>query len=225
MADLTTAFAVPLATAQLPDCDSLNEELRKVFLAHEAEGERFANPSPFVYRNRTLFESRFDLFDWPQPCIAKLREFCLANVYGVIRELNGYDNDTLQKLHIQCESWFHITRRGGFFGAHNHPLHSWSGVYCVKHDGDDPDSTSGKLTFINPMMSAGMYTDMAIAKTKRPFGFAPIKLRLKPGQLVLFPSWLLHEVLPYEGDSERITVAFNARFRYQGENVDEILRR
>jgi len=39
---------------------------------------------------------------------------------------------------------------------------------------------------------------------------------LTPGQLVLFPSWLLHEVMPYEGDDVRITVAFNARFKLQG---------
>jgi hypothetical protein len=27
---------------------------------------------------------------------------------------------------------------------------------------------------------------------------------------VIFPSWLLHEVLPYQGTRERVVVAFNA---------------
>jgi hypothetical protein len=31
----------------------------------------------------------------------------------------------------------------------------------------------------------------------------------KSGQLVLFPSWLLHAVRPYRGERERISVAFN----------------
>jgi uncharacterized protein (TIGR02466 family) len=31
----------------------------------------------------------------------------------------------------------------------------------------------------------------------------------RSGQLVLFPSWLLHAVRPYRGDRERISVAFN----------------
>jgi hypothetical protein len=33
---------------------------------------------------------------------------------------------------------------------------------------------------------------------------------------VIFPSWLLHHVLPYDGSTLRITVAFNARFRMEG---------
>ena len=31
-------------------------------------------------------------------------------------------------------------------------------------------------------------------------------------QLVMFPSWVLHDVKPFEGDGERITVAFNCWF-------------
>ena len=34
----------------------------------------------------------------------------------------------------------------------------------------------------------------------------------QPGQLVLFPSWILHDVKPFEGEGERITVAFNCWF-------------
>ena len=63
-----------------------------------------------------------------------------------------------------------------------------------------------------------MYTDMASFKFKPPFQTGNIPTRLKPGQLVLCPSWLLHEVTPFEpaGDGLRITVAFNARFRMEG---------
>jgi hypothetical protein len=39
------------------------------------------------------------------------------------------------------------------------------------------------------------------------------QIDLEPGQLVLFPSWVLHDVKPYEGDGERITVAFNCWFQ------------
>ena len=31
----------------------------------------------------------------------------------------------------------------------------------------------------------------------------------KAGRLVLFPSWLLHQVRPYRGTAERISIAFN----------------
>ena len=38
----------------------------------------------------------------------------------------------------------------------------------------------------------------------------PLYLQHRPGQLVIFPSWLMHEVLPYVGRAERIVAAFNA---------------
>jgi hypothetical protein len=214
---IVPAFPVPLITVHKPNPDAFNRQLTETFLAYEAEGDRYRNPEPFVYRNDALFESNFSLFDWPDPPIQELRKFCLSSLYSAIGELNGYDTSTLQRMHIAVESWFHITRRGGFFGAHNHPNHSWSGVYCVQHDGDDPDTDSGKLTFLNPHMTSTMYIDWATANLKDPFRRSPMMLRLKPGQLVLFPSWLLHEVLPYDGDKLRITVAFNARFRYAGD--------
>jgi uncharacterized protein (TIGR02466 family) len=213
---ITTAFAVPTAFAKMPDCEALNAELRELFLAKAGEGERYANPEPYTHRNEALFESNFRLFDWPQPCVQRLRDFCWSNLYRLIRAVNNYDTEMLARLHMASESWFHVTRKGGYFGPHNHPLHSWSGVYCVSHHGDDPESDSGKLTFIDPLMQFNMYVDMANFKLQPPFQMGTRMYRLSPGDLVLFPSWLLHEVTPYEGDDVRITVAFNTRFKLVG---------
>ena len=218
-AELIHAFAVPMGVTRMPDQARLNTQLRELFLQRETKGDLYANPEPRVKRNKTLFESRFDLFDWPEACVQELRSFCIRHLYQLFQSLNGYDADQVQQMHFALESWFHITRGGGYFAAHNHPNHSWSGVYCVKHDGDDPETDSGKLCFINPNIASNMYVDAANVRLQRPFSGAPLMLRLEPGQLVLFPSWVLHEVMPYEGTTERITVAFNARFRYAGSGI------
>jgi len=42
------------------------------------------------------------------------------------------------------------------------------------------------------------------------YSLNPVYLDHKAGQLVLFPSWLPHEVLPYHGKTDRIVVAFNS---------------
>lgn len=215
MYQLSPVFSVPLVIAKLPGCEALNAELRTLFLARAGD-ERYRNPDPFTHRNAALFESNFRLFDWPQDCVQRLREFCWSTLYRAVRELNGYDLETLQRVHIATEAWFHVTRRGGYFGPHNHPMHSWSGVYCVCHDGDDPASDSGKLTLLNPHSTSTMYFDMGVARMKAPYCMGHRMFRLAPGDLILFPSWMLHEVLPYEGDDVRITVAFNARFQLQG---------
>lgn len=218
-AEIIPAFAVPFAVAYRENAGPLNEQLRELFLSRERHGSTFSNPEPRVRRNQTLFESRFDLFQWPEGCVQELKNFCLAKLYKLIGQINGYDQKMLGEMHFGLESWFHITRRGGYFGAHNHANHSWSGVYCVKHEDDDPSTDSGKLCFINPNIAGTMYLDASLTKMQRPYSLSPLMMRLVPGQLVLFPSWVLHEVMPYEGDSERITVAFNARFRYTGDQI------
>lgn len=216
MSKLETIFATPLAFADLEQPESLNAELRRFFLECEKQGERFENPDRNTHRNHALFESLFSLFDWKHAAVQQLREFCLGQLYQLIGQLNGYDLDALRRLHMADESWFHITRRNGYFGPHNHPLHSWSGVYCVCQEGDDPESDSGRLTFLNP--NSPMFVDMALFRMSGAFQLTHLSLRLKPGQLVLFPSWLQHYVSPFEpkGDGLRITVAFNTRFQMQG---------
>ena len=216
---ILTAYAVPLINVEFDDSDALNAELRKAFLEYAAQGDTWANKEPFVQRNASLFESAFNLFDWNDPAIARLRDQCMAALYRAVGELNQYDDAILARLHVAHESWFHVTRKGGYFGAHNHPLHSWSGVYCVCQEGDEDNEHSGRLTFISPYATNTMFVDMASHKLKPPFHTGSWPIRLKPGQLVLFPSWLLHEVTAFEpvnDDGLRITVAFNARFRMDG---------
>jgi uncharacterized protein (TIGR02466 family) len=223
MFQITPAFAVPLAEALLPDSDVLNAELRALFLAREAEGERWRNPVTSMRINPGLYESRFDIFSWPDPCIDRLREFCWGALSRFIAQLSGYSPAEMAAINILSHTWFHITRRGGFFGAHNHPMASWSGVYCVSAgSGDDAHPDSGVLHFFNPNQLANMFVDVANQRVRPPYAMTGRRYRLKPGQLVLFPSWLNHEVLPYFGDDERITVAFNCWFTAPSPEVGHV---
>lgn len=213
MLQMQALFPVPFGFEQHPNPEPLNTALRRLFLAREAEGTRHANPGPITLRNKQLFESHFKLFAWPEPEIVELRNFCLSRLAQLVCELNGYDDQTRARLDIRTDAWFHVTRRNGFFGVHNHPLASWSGVYCVaagKNDADQPDS--GLLSFLHPHLGQAMYVDSGNEHLKQPFGIKNHGFPLNPGQLVLFPSWLLHQVLPFYGEGERITVAFNCSF-------------
>src|SRR5262249_15706559 len=150
--------------------EALNATLRELFLAREAEGARWANPNPYTVRNAQLFESHFDLFAWPEPGIAQLREFCLSELLRWVGELNGYDHDTMRRIEIATDAWFHVTRRGGQFGVHNHPMASWSGVYCVNPGRSDPDQDgSGRLSFVNPFSMSSMYSDVGNARLRSPY--------------------------------------------------------
>ena len=214
MADISPLFAIPVAIAKHPDPDPLNADLRTLFLAREAEGDRHRNPNPLVLRNAALYESNFDLFRWPDPPIQALKAFCWQHLFQTVRELNGYSDQEIAERKVFNDAWFHVTRDSGFFGAHNHPMATWSGVYCVS-DGDPAGSgdVGGELSFLNPFPAANMFVDAGIARFAPPFSWGNLHFRLQPGQLILFPSWLLHEVAPYHGSSERITVAFNCWFQ------------
>ena len=213
MIEVTPFFAVPFGFAKLENCTALNGELSELFMRRAAEGSRYANPRPRTQRNRQVFESEFQIFRWPEPCVQQLKEFCWSHMLQMIGALNGYDSATIARLLIYNDAWFHITRRGGFFALHNHPNASWSGVYCVdpgQHDADKPES--GSLSFVSPAVITSMYMDAATANLRDPFAPNIRALRLEPGQLVVFPSWILHDVKPFQGEGTRITVAFNCWF-------------
>jgi Putative 2OG-Fe(II) oxygenase len=209
--ELVNMFAVPFAFARHPAQLRLNSALKRYLLEREKGGP--ANPRPLTQRNAAVFESDFNLFRESEPAIQELKVFCWEHLLGVVGRLNSYDVPTLQRLQIYNDCWFHVTRRGGFFGLHNHPNASWSGVYCVDSGHADADrKDSGELTFVNPMITSAMHMDAGIARMSLPYGYQTATLRLDPGQLVIFPSWVLHDVKPFDGDGERITVAFNCWF-------------
>ncbi|MFL6602039.1 MAG: putative 2OG-Fe(II) oxygenase [Steroidobacteraceae bacterium] len=209
--ELINLFSVPFGRSRFPDPERLNPALKRFIYAQENDGP--PNPRPLTQRNAAVFESSFNLFRMNDPAVQELKAFCWNQLLSLIATLNGYDLPTVNRLNIFSDCWFHVTRRGGFFGLHNHPNASWSGVYCVDSGRNDPDrKESGALTFVNPMIMSAMYMDAANANMKLPFSPQIASTCLEAGQLVLFPSWLLHDVKPFEGEGERITIAFNCWF-------------
>lgn len=214
MLEVTPFFAVPFGTCRYERAAVLNGPLRERLLSWAREGASQANPRPLTQRNDAVFESHFGLFRSSDPHVTELREFCLSQVVALVSRLNGYDEHEQRRLELSCDSWFHVTRRSGYFGLHNHPNASWSGVYCVDPGDPEPaDRSSGLLSFVNPALPAAMHVDAGNGRISGPFSTHVRQFRLEAGQLVLFPSWVLHEVTVYLGERERITVAFNCAVR------------
>lgn len=119
-------------------------------------------------------------------------------------------------LQIAIEGlWFQYTNHGAFHDVHTHGNCSWSGVYVVQVDEpgrcvDHPvyGAANGVTRFYGPsfLALAGGHADLGNAYLQPPH----VDVEPVAGQLVLFPSWLAHQALPYDGDSERIVVSFNA---------------
>jgi uncharacterized protein (TIGR02466 family) len=208
---LHPVFAVPLAEARLAPCERLNRELEALFLARENPEHR--NPSPSHIPQEELFESRFNLFRWPEACVQELRKFMLDTVAQTVLQATTLLPEDLARLTLHNHTWFHITRYAGSFISHNHPLASWSAVYCVRA-GEAPagQPASGVLRFFDPRSGGNAYLDPANAQLQSPFALKPLEFRLTEGQIVVCPSYLFHEVAPFYGRDLRITVATNCWF-------------
>lgn len=204
-------FAVPFGEVSMASCERLNRELEALFLQRETEEHR--NPAPSHVPQLETFESRFNLFRWPEACVQELRHFMLDAIARMVIETTTLRMEDVARLQFHNHTWFHVSRYAGSFIAHNHPLAAWSAVYCVRAGeavAEQPDS--GVLRFLDVRQGAAAYTDPATTPLRRAYALRPAEFHLVPGQMVIFPSYVFHEVAPFYGRDTRITVATNCWF-------------
>ncbi len=105
---------------------------------------------------------------------------------------------------IQMTScWVNIMPTGTFHTMHIHPLSVISGTYYLK----TPKNCSS-IKFEDPRMLAFMASPPRKEKAResnRRF----IELRPQVGNLLLFESWMRHEVPQNQSNTERISISFN----------------
>ena len=92
--------------------------------------------------------------------------------------------------------WVNILKSGGHHSGHIHPHSILSGTLYV----EVPDG-SGATRFEDPRLP------LMMAAPTRDGTF--VTVRPRPGLLLLWESWLRHEVLPGTGRGERLSVSFN----------------
>jgi uncharacterized protein (TIGR02466 family) len=101
------------------------------------------------------------------------------------------------------DCWVNIMGRGGSHGLHLHPLSTLSGTYYVSAPRD-----SAGLKLEDPRLERFMAAPPRRARARRtrsPW----VMLEARSGSLVLFESWLRHEVPPNGTAAERISISFN----------------
>ena len=92
--------------------------------------------------------------------------------------------------------WVNLLKSGGHHSAHIHPHSVISGTFYV-----EVPAGSGAIRFEDPRLP------LMMAAPTRDESFVTIEPR--PGLLLLWESWLRHEVLPGRGKGERLSISFN----------------
>ncbi len=204
-------FSVPIAEFRLESQEALNDDLRALFLEKEAEGDKYRDPIRRDTQHGAIFESRFNVFDWPDEPIRELAAHVHRCLASVVNQLSDYSKEEFKQLVFKYDAWFHITRNGGYQGLHKHENASWSGIYCVDPGDETPDRPdSGAVRFHDPRSNANYYVDAGNKRMKLPVHYGSYQIQHEPGKLLIFPSYLTHEIFSYVGERPRVVVSFNS---------------
>lgn len=198
--DMRLLFPSPFLTVQLTDSEDLNRRL----LAEIAE-RRHSEPG-IGRSNRSGWHSALDFFDRKEPAHAELAGELAAITAAVTATLVA---DFPAGLTARHEGWVNVSPTGALNIPHEHGNAFWSGTYYVHvpAPGEDTDSHSGALEFIDPRGSIG-----SGARPETPFTRGKFTVRPSAGTCLLWPGYLRHWVYPNQSAEERVSVAFNAWF-------------
>lgn len=195
-------FSTGLYQADLADPDLIAElaQTCRTFAEEDRAGRAWSKAHG--YRGYTSYASLDDL---PQrdPAIGDLVKLLNRHVAAFSQDC-AFD---LAGRKLKLDSlWVNVMKPGATHSGHIHPHSVVSGtVYVAVPPG------AGAIRFEDPrlglMMAAPLRRDDAPAALQRFVHVAPAV-----GMVLLWESWLRHEVMPHEGKDERISVSFNYRW-------------
>ena len=178
----------------------LRDDLERACVAiAEGDGAGQAWCRDHAYPGYTSYGSLNDLV-WRDPVIADLATVLDDHVK---RFADALEFDLGARPLVLDSLWVNILDPGGMHAGHIHPGSVISGTYYVAL----PDGAAG-LKFEDPrlaqMMAAPPRRIKAERHHKRFVEIAP-----KPGTILLWESWLRHEVPPSRAKDARVSISFN----------------
>ena len=190
----TPVLRVP---ASLENYDPVQLEIKAAW--ERIQKEKDYSSTSYLYKdsNIQLADKTYDFIEKYNCVNLKNRVLQAANEYLDATGWSGMFTD--EDRVVIKNSWINIADYNGFHDVHCHPGYAISGSYYFRVNEDQ-----GAITFNNPnpMMFACEF----------PGGrMCPQKIDIVPddGDIVLFPSWLVHSTKKNTTDEQRIGVAFN----------------
>jgi uncharacterized protein (TIGR02466 family) len=192
---LRMAFASPIMLFRMPDAPKINATL-----IEEAYALR-DNSSGVKRSNRQGWHSDTDLMTRPEAGFSTVAQFIKATMLEATRAISP-DFDP-NKFRAALEGWVNINPQHGYNVPHRHLGSQWSGTYYVTVPVEE-GSESGSIEFLSPLTVPTEYKPLGASCFRE-----KIVMRPEPGDLLIFPSYLMHWVVPNEIDEDRISIAFN----------------
>ena len=123
----------------------------------------------------------------------------------MIESLTGF-KPMSNKTYMKVEGWTNVNKPGDFNRLHHHPVSELSGVVWIKIP-----PNSGHIRFVDPQLFSrykelDSYTEEFQKSTN---SFMTYNFYPKEGTMIIFPSFLQHEVTENKSSEDRISYSFN----------------
>lgn len=215
---MQTLWPVPIDVQRCPEAGDINPVLVRALTSIRAmEPERglanfYASTDDLIGRVRI-------------PEFEALLKFFAGAVQNLAKQSNSQawpPGKLLMDLQfVGC--WFQVQNGQAFHDVHTHGNCSWSGVYYLqidpierRHSHSFLGELNGVTRFYGPyaQFQAGAYMDMGNAYLQK----NSMDIQPEEGMLVVFPSYLPHKAMAYEGDKDRVIISFNAQINARSGN-------
>lgn len=189
---VTQVYQAPIKT----DLKDLKNEIFQIQKADVA-GQKW---SELNYKNGYTSYGSWDQLHQMSSTFESLEKKIHLHVQKYCKSLD-YD---LKKSSLKMNSfWVNIMPAGALHTAHIHPHSVISGTYYV-----DIPAKASAIKFEDPRLGSFMNAPL-VKESAKPENVRFFSLQPKAGDLILFESWLKHEVPLNQSKKPRISISFN----------------
>ena len=196
-------FETPVAYATLGQAERLSADLLAAIAKKRSESHGIKRS------NEGGWHSDTDMLEWGGAAAQKLAETAIS----VAKKMSHFEGASVNDFNWQTKMWANVTEAGGLNTLHAHPGNLWAAVFYLdmgKTEGETQDS-GGNFYLEDPrfpLVSMHNPGFRLLDGSGRPQQIQT-QLKLKEGNMIVFPAWLRHGVHAYKGDEQRISVAMN----------------
>jgi hypothetical protein len=205
-------------SVEIKDSEEFNRNLARLVLDHERRVREKIKTTPVANISPDAFVS--NVLKWDFPEIREFRQVVLSSVREFFSIVGDPDDPGLKISGINC--WANVMRFGEGLPVHHHDPAFVSGHYQVQsganRDGTDAPGMgdSGHTVYFRPgFIDRSHGIDASVTASNLWDEDWRIGVPSEEGKLFLFPSYVRHEVRPYLGPTQRISIGVDVFIKKQ----------